>query len=87
MSLYRKYVLSLAILYPLVVVIMAAMGQDDIGAYYTLLVLVSLVVTLLFAYMSPAAARGLRSIGAVFFGGFLLIVALKVIGILSGRST
>lgn len=86
MSTYRRYFLSLAIMSTLVVVIMALMGQNDIGAYYTVLVLVSLVITLLFAYISPAARRGLRSITAVFFAGFLVIVALKVIDVLAGRS-
>ncbi len=84
MRIYNRYLASLAVVFTVVNVSMAALGESTLEAHFTVLVLASLVVTLLFASFSPRARRALSAIGAAFFTGFLVIVAFKVMDILRG---
>jgi hypothetical protein len=84
MVLYNRYLLTLAALFALSTAILAGYGQEKLDAYFTLFVIEYLVVTLLFAYLHPRARRLLDGLGYVLFGGFLVIVILKVIEILRG---
>lgn len=82
MTLYNRYFLTLAVLFTLSTTILAAYGQDKLDAYFTVYVIEYLVATLLFVYLDPRARRLLDAMGYVLFGGFMAIVALKVIEIL-----
>ena len=84
MRIYNQYLTTLAVVFTLVNVSMAALGQSSLDAHFTVLVLASLVVTLLFAAFSPRARRALSAISVAFFAGFLVIVALRVVDILKG---
>ena len=84
MRVYNRYILSLALLFTAINGIMAALGQTSIDFYFTVLLIASLVVTLLYVYFSPRVRRALSSIAMAFFAGFLVIVALRVIDILYG---
>ena len=64
---------------------MALFGQDDLVTYFAINVIAYLVITLLYAYLNPRARRALSTVGAVVFAGFMVIVAIKVLEILSGR--
>jgi predicted membrane channel-forming protein YqfA (hemolysin III family) len=81
-TIYNRYFLTLAVLFTLSTTILAAYGQGKLDAYFTVFVIEYLVVTLLFAYLDPRARRLLDAMGYVLFGGFMVIVALKVIEIL-----
>lgn len=84
MTLYNRYLLTLAVLFFLSTTVLAAYGQDKLDAYFTVYVIEYLVTTLLFVYLDPRARRLLDAMGYVLFGGFLVIVAIKVAQILKG---
>jgi uncharacterized Tic20 family protein len=59
------------------------MGQNALDVYYTIYIIVALVVTELYVYFNAKARRGLNLVSAILFGGFLVIVSLEVIKILT----
>ncbi len=85
MRIYNKYVVSLALAACLINTLLAFFGQNDLVTYFTINILAYLVITLLYAYLNPRARRALNTVGAVLFAGFMVIISLKVIEILSGR--
>ncbi|MFC2044598.1 hypothetical protein ACFLT8_05355 [Chloroflexota bacterium] len=85
MRIYNKYVLSLVVASSLINTLLAVMGQNDLEIYFIINVLAYLVITLLYVYLNPRARKALNAVGIVMFAGFMVIVSLKVIEILSGR--
>lgn len=83
-TLYDRYLLTLTAVFGASTTILAAYGQQKLDAYLTVYVLVYLVATLLFVALHPRARRLLDAMGYVLFGGFLVIVAMKVVEILRG---
>jgi len=67
----------------MIAAVLAFMGQDDITVYFTAMVIAHLIITLLYVRFNPRARRALNAVGVVLFAGFLGIVALKVMEILS----
>lgn len=84
MRVYNKYIVSLALAAGLVNTLLAFLGQDDLGVYFTINIIAYLVITLLYVYLNPRAKRVLNTIGLVLFAGFMVIVALNVMEIISG---
>ncbi len=84
MILYNRYLLTLAALFGVSTALLAAYHQEKLDAYFTLYVIEYLVITLLFAYLHPRARGLLDALGYLLFGGFLVIVILKVVEILKG---
>lgn len=84
MNLYNRYLITLTALFGLSTTILAAYGQNRLDAYLTLYVIEYLIATLLFVYLDPKARRFLDTMGYVLFGGFLVIVMLRVVEILRG---
>ncbi len=82
MRIYNRYILTLALLFTVINVTMIASGQTSLDTYFAVLVIASLVVTLLYVYLSNRARKALNAIALSFFVGFLAVVALKVIDIL-----
>ncbi len=64
---------------------MAAANQKSLDAHFTVLVISSLVVTLLFVHFNPRVRRALNAILIIFFLGFVGIVANAVRDVLSGE--
>ena len=85
MRVYNKYIVSLALASGLINTLLAILGQNDLGVYFTVNVLAYLVITLLYAYLNPRARKALNTVGIVLFAGFVVIISLKAIEILSGR--
>ncbi len=85
MRIYNKYIITLALSSCLINSLLAFWGQGDLGIYFILNVIAYLVITLLYVYLNPRARMALNTIGAVLFGGFVVIAALKVVELLSGR--
>ena len=85
MRIYNKYIASLVLASALINTSLAFLGQNDLGIYFVINVLAYLVITLLYAYLNPRARRALNTVGVVLFAGFMVIISLKVIEILSGR--
>ena len=65
--------------------LLAFFGQKDLTIYFTANIITYLVITLLYVYLNPRARRALNSVGVVLFGGVMVVVALKVIEIMSSR--
>ena len=84
MRIYNKYIISLALAAGLVNTLLAALGQNDLSIYFTINTIVYLVITLLYVYLNPRARKALNTISVVLFAGFMVIVALNVMEILSG---
>ncbi len=83
MRIYNKYIVSLALAACLVNTLLAFLGQDDLGVYFTINIIVYLVITLLYVYFNPRAKRVLNTISVVLFAGFMVIVVLNVMEIIS----
>ena len=66
----------------LIDVLLAFLKQTDIAVYFTVSVLVYLVVTLLFIYFSPQTRKALSLVSFVFLAGFAIVVILKAVEIL-----
>jgi len=85
LRIYNKYIIYLALTSCLINALLAFFGQDNIEIYFAINILVYLIITLLYVYLNPRAKKALNSIGIVLFAGFMVIVSIKVIEILSGR--
>ena len=83
MRAFNLYLLFIVIASCLTNTILAVTGQDDLTVYFTLNVIVFLVITLLHVYLNPKARRSLSAISVVLFTGFMVIVLLKVIDVLA----
>lgn len=84
MRIYNKYIMVLALSSCLVNSLLAFWGQNDLSIYFTINIIAYLAITVLYVHLNPRARRALNGIGVVLFGGFMVIVALKVMEILSG---
>ncbi len=76
---------SLALSACLINTLLAFFGQNDLTIYFAVNIITYLVITLLYVYLNPRARRALNTVSAALFAGFMVIVVLKVIEILSGR--
>ena len=85
MRIYNKYVVSLVLASGLINISLAFSGQNNLEIYFVVNVFAYLIITLLYAYLNPTARRALNTVGAVLFAGFMVIITLKVMEILSGR--
>ncbi len=84
MRVYNKYIVALALAAGLVNTLLAAFGQNDLSIYFTVKAIVYLVITLLYVYFNPRARRALNTISLMLFAGFMVIVVLNVMEIISG---
>ena len=85
MRIYNKYIISLALVSCVINTLLALFGQNDLGVYLTINIIAYLVITVLYVYLNPRARRALKSVGVVLFGGVMVVVALKVMEIMSSR--
>ncbi len=85
MRIYNKYVVSLVLVSALINTLLAFFNQNDLELYFVINIIAYLLVTLLYVYLNPRARRALNTVGAVLFAGFMVMVVLKTMEILSGR--
>ena len=85
MKVYNRFITVLAMSLTLVTFIMASSDVRELDAYFAVYTIVLLVLMMLFTNFSPQARRNLNQIGIGAFGGFMVIVAVKVVEILSGK--
>lgn len=83
MKVYNSYILITALVLLLTTIILIAIGQNSLAIYFTIYVIEVLIVTELYVYFNAKARRGLNFISAVLFGGFLLIVSVEIIKVLT----
>jgi hypothetical protein len=79
---YNKLIITVALSFSAITILLAFLRQNDIAIYFIADAIAFLVITLLYTYLNPRARGALNSLSAVIFVGFLAIVALKVIEIL-----
>jgi hypothetical protein len=82
MTLYNRYLIVLVVVLPLSTALLAAYGVQQLGAYFSLYLVEYLIITMLFTYLHPRARRILDNMGYVLFGGFLILVGLKIVAII-----
>lgn len=85
MRIYNKYVITLAITAALINSVLAFARQSDFEVYYAVNIIAYLIITLLYVHFNPRARLALNSVGGVLFGGFMVIVVLRVVEYLSGK--
>lgn len=85
MRIFNNYILSLAVITCSIDVVLGFWGQQDLEVYFTINIIAFLIITLLYVYLNPKARKALNAIGFVLFGGFMVIVALKVMDIIAGK--
>ena len=85
MRVYNSFIVVLALTFSLITLIMSLFRVDGLDAYFAVYTIALLVVMALFTIFSPRARRNLNQVGIGAFAGFLIIVAVKVVEILSGK--
>ena len=85
MRVYNSFITTLALAFASITAGLAVYRVDSLEGYFTGYTLALLVLTTLYVTFSPRARRALTLVGLVAFGGFMIVVALKVVEILSGR--
>jgi len=84
LRIYNKYIISLALASGLINTALAFLEQTDLGLYFTVNIITYLVITLFYVYLNPRARGALNTVGVVFFAGFVVVIALKLMEIISG---
>ena len=82
MRIYNLYVVALALALCGINILLAVFGQDSLEVYFTANIIAYLIISLLYVHLNPRARRILGTMAGVLFGGFMVIVALKVVEIL-----
>jgi hypothetical protein len=85
LRIYNRYVLWLLLVASSINILLAILNNKDLVNYFIIHVIAYLVITLLFTYLNPRARRALNTISGALFAGFMIVVILKVMDILSGR--
>lgn len=75
------FLISLTALLLATAVILTALGQEDIGFYYSIFVVETLIAIELFNRLRIKAGRGLSIVSTFLFMGFLIIVISEVVGV------
>jgi uncharacterized membrane protein YhhN len=79
---YNRFIITLALAFSLIDVLLAVFGQKDIAIYFVADAIAYLVITLLYVYLNPRSRSALSVLSGVIFAGFMVIVVMKVIEIL-----
>ena len=82
MRIYNLYVVILALVLCAINILLAVFGQDSLEIYFIANIIAYLVISLLYVHLNPRARSILGTMSRVLFGGFMVIVALKVIEVL-----
>ena len=83
MKIYNSYITIITLVLLLSTLVLIAVGQTSLSVYYVVYILEALLITELYIHLNAKARRGLSSISAVLFGGFLLVICLEFINILA----
>jgi len=83
-TLYSRYILIMAVVFCITSVIFAIADTSSLSLCLTIYVIESLILTELFIYLNPKARRNLNRVNVALFGLFLMLVAVEVVGIMTG---
>lgn len=82
MRTYNRYIIILVLAFSAVNTLMAFMGQDKLEVYFTVNLIAYLIISLLYAYLNPRAKKVLSKMWMGLFGGFVVLVVIRVAEIL-----
>ena len=82
MSIYNRHLIFLVLVSCLIDIFLAFVKQNDIAVYFTINVIAYLTITMLFIFFNPKTRRILSVVSVVYLTGFMVVVALKIIGIM-----
>jgi hypothetical protein len=82
---YNTFIVALAVTFTLITLVMSLFQVAGLDAYFAVYTIALLILMALFTVFSPRARRNLNQVGIGAFGGFLVIVGVKVVEILSGK--
>ena len=85
MRIYNSFIAILALAFVGITIVLSIYGVDKLDMYFTGYTIALLVLTTLYVTFSSRARRALSTVGLAAFGGFMVIVAIKVFEIMSGR--
>jgi uncharacterized membrane protein len=85
LSTFDRYIVFLVLAACLINTILAFTGQKDLTVYFTINVIVYLVITLLHVYLNPRARKALTAVSIVLFTGFVVILVIKTIEVVSRK--
>lgn len=85
MRIYNQYIITIVVAAGLINTLLAFLGQNNLEVYFTVNIIAYFIITLLYVYLNPRARRALNTISAVLFAGFMVIVVLNAVEIISGR--
>jgi len=80
---FNKLILSLVIALSTINIVLAFFGQEDIAIYFIANAIAYLIITLVYVHLNPRARAALNALSLVIFAGFMVIVTIKVMEILS----
>jgi 1,4-dihydroxy-2-naphthoate octaprenyltransferase len=80
LRIYNKFIISLALAFSLVNILLALFGQDDLLLYYNTISIAYLVIALFYtsANLNPKANIPIGILSALIFFGFFLTLGLKL---------
>ncbi len=82
MTIFNKYLMTLVLAASMVNIFLAFFKQNSLEIYFVVNILSYLIITLLYVYINPRARAALNAISAILFGGFMVIVIIKVLEII-----
>jgi len=82
---YNSFIATVALAFTGVTVVLAAYQVNNLDGYFSGYAIALLVISMLFGTFSRQARRAVTLVGLAAFGGVMVVVALKVVEILSGR--
>lgn len=85
MRVFNRYIVFLILAACLINVSLAFAGQEDLTVYFTVNVIAYLIITILHTYLNPSTRKSLSAVAVILFIGFMTIVIIKVIEVLSGN--
>jgi hypothetical protein len=75
---FNKIILSLAITFTLINLLLALFNQNDFTVYYVLNALAYLILAWLFIIGDPKTKSAFNAMSLIIFAGFLVILAYKI---------
>jgi len=82
LTIFNKYLMTLVLAASMVNIFLAFFKQNSLEIYFVVNILSYLIITLLYVYINPRARAALNAISAILFGGFMVIVIIKVLEII-----
>lgn len=83
MKIFNHYILTVSTFLLITLVILTAIGQQQLDVYYTLFIIEALIITELYVHLNSKSKRHLNLVSLLLFGGFMVIVMQKVVAILA----